>query len=312
MRESTIRHEHLRNILEEIMTLAEETPDETFERLIEEIKHSRLIIAGDIMGDEIGLVTLKTPIGEFGMLFTDMDEFRKVFPDFNIGANEHFFKIYRGFIDKSSLAGFVINFESEGFMLPREFITSMGDIPQISFTTEDSYTSEELKMLRDSVDNSSLEEFIEDPQNIGRYEELFERISDSTLFTLMVSRDDLKDYAEDGVISMVETGPLGFLYLDRVGGKYATVYTSEEKIANVSTPLNKYSQLVNISNMTNFLLCDDLDGMIINPGAENIVLTREVLLEYSGLLDATCNDSRLNSAIMHMFLMEGEIYSNAI
>jgi hypothetical protein len=103
---------------------------------------------------------------------------------------------------------------------------------------------------------------------------------------------------------MLETGPLGFLYINDVGGKYATVYTSEEKISNVTTPFNRYSQIVNFSQMTNFILNEDMDGIIINPNSENIMLTRDVLLEYSDHLEETCNDCRLNSAIFHMFLME--------
>lgn len=68
--------------------------------------------------------------------------------------------------------------------------------------------------------------------------------------------------------------------------------------------MNKYSQIVNFSRMANFILNDDMDGIIINPCCENILLTRETLMHYSGLLEKTCNDTRLNTAIMHMFLME--------
>jgi hypothetical protein len=132
------------------------------------------------------------------------------------------------------------------------------EFPEHRYSPDDGYTASELKSLRDSIDNGHLEEFIKNSSNIGRYEELFSEISDSTLLTLMVSRDDLDFMAEDGVISMVETDPKGFLYLDELGGKYATVYTSEDKIANVTTDLNKYSQLVNFSQLTNFILNDDL------------------------------------------------------
>ena len=52
------------------------------------------------------------------------------------------------------------------------------------------------------------------------------------------------------------------------------------------------------------VLTDDLDGMIINPGSENVVLSRDVLLEFSSLIEMTCNDSKLNSGIRNMFTME--------
>ena len=132
-------------------------------------------------------------------------------------------------------------------------------------------------------------------------------ISKSTMLTLMVSNDDLTDYAKDGVISMLETGPLGYLYVDGIGGEYATAYTSEDKMASVQTDKRKYSQIVNFSQMANFILNDDMEGIIINPKSDNILLTRETLLEFSPVLEKTCNDSRLNSAIFHMFLMDNEV-----
>ena len=135
---------------------------------------------------------------------------------------------------------------------------------------------------------------------------IFDKISKSTMLTLLLSEYDLKELAEDDVISLAETGPLGYLYIDEIGGQYTTVYTSEEKISKIKTDLNKYSQLVNFSHMANFILSDDMDGIIINPNAENVLITRDILLEYCDKLEETCNDSRLNSAIFHMFPREGE------
>lgn len=308
MRKSTIKHENLRKIIEDIQSSADETSDETFIMLIEEVKHSCLIVAGDIRGDTINVMTVKTDKGDFGMLFTDLDEYRKVFSNFEVEAHDNSFARYQKLLENSDLLGYIINFAGEGMILPRELLIEIDDVPSHSYPIEGSYTSVELKSLKESIDNSDLEEFIADSRNIGRYEELFEIISKSTLLTLMLSRTDLKANAEDGVISMLESEPLGFLYTDRLGGEYATVYTSEEKISSVKTPHNKYSQIVNFSCLAEFVLHDDMDGIIINPGWENVVITRDVLLEFSTLLDRTCNDSRLNSAIYHMFLLEDEAY----
>ena len=96
--------------------------------------------------------------------------------------------------------------------------------------------------------------FLTDSKKVGEFEELFELISNSTLRALMLSSDDLTEYANDGVICQLETWSLGFLYIDNVGGKYAAVYSSESKIKNVSTPYNKYSQIVNFSEMITFIL----------------------------------------------------------
>ena len=105
-------------------------------------------------------------------------------------------------------------------------------------------------------------------------------------------------------ISSSKDNPVGFLYIDRLGGEYATVYTSEEKMTAINTPFKKYSQIVNPAHMVMFVLNEDMDGLIINPGNEQILLTRETLLDYSGVIEKTCNNEKLNKAMLCMFLME--------
>jgi hypothetical protein len=56
--------------------------------------------------------------------------------------------------------------------------------------------------------------------------------------------------------------------------------------------------------MTNCVLFDDMDGIIINPKSDNIVLTRDTLLEFSPVIGMKCNNHKLNSAVNHVFLME--------
>lgn len=304
MRKSTISHKYLRMLLGEILEQMENTSDETFKRFEAELKHSCLIIAGDVGGGKINIPTVQCQGEPYALLFTDMDEFRKVFPDYEIESHENQFAVYFNMLKNSKLGGFIINLESECFFLPKGGFDKNEDVPEYEYPITDAYTSEELNQLKNQINNKSLEEFIENPKNIARYEELFDKMSDSTLLVLMLSRSDLSPMAKDGVISMEEPKPLGFLYTDNAAGEYAAVFTSEQKISNVNTPLNRYSQLVNFSYMVNFVLNDDMDGIIINPESDNVVLTRDILLEFSPLLDETCNNPKLNSAILHMFLME--------
>ena len=120
---------------------------------------------------------------------------------------------------------------------------------------------------------------------------------------MRLSEENLDDKAVDGVISMENEGE-SHLYADTMGGRYATVFTSEERIKDIDTPMNMYSQIVNFSQFSECALYGDMDGIVINPKSDNILLTREILLEFADILESTCNDSRLNSAIFHMFLME--------
>ena len=303
MRKHFVKHDNLRRYLGEFEENQEDVSDETLNKLLNELKHSNLIIAADLNGLSNRMAFVEIKDRRYGFLFTDMDEYRKFIKGAECGCQSCDFEMYKRIVDDGLADGFVLNPESEGFVIIREIFDAINYLPQHDYEPVDAYTSEELKSLKDSIDNHELEDFLKDPSNIGRYEELFEEISNSTLLTLMVSREDLTGYVEDGVISMVEK-PMGFLYLDKLGGKYATVYTSEAKIGNVPTDLNKYSQIVNFSQLTNYILNDDLDGIIINPNSENVLLTRDVLLEYWFILEGTCNDKRLYSAIMHMFPIE--------
>lgn len=302
MRKLFIKHNNLRKTLENLHVEVDEIEDSVIERFVNEIKHSSLIIAADKTEDDINFRVFEFEGEDYGVLFTDMDEFRKSFSDDECESHMYDFAIYQKMVELGLIEGFLINPESECFLLKKELILKITDLPEHVYDDEDAYTSKELKQIYDSIDNSQLEEFIENKDNIGRFDELFEHISNSVMLTLMISADDLTEYASDGVISMLKTGPLAFLYIDEVGGQYSTLFTSLDKMNFIDTDLNKYSQIVNVSIMTNFILNDDMDGIIINPGSDNILLTREILFEYSPLLEKTCNDARLNSAIFHLFM----------
>lgn len=304
MRKLYVKHDNLRRSFEELdLDNPENLTIEAIKRFMDELKHSCLIIAADKTSDDIKFRVFENDGKEYGLLFTDMDEFRKSFSDEECESHEYDFELYQKIIEMGLLDGFLINPESECFILKKELFEEIKELPEHSYIDEDAYSSAELKELYDNLDNHELEEFLNDPSNIGKYEELFALISTSTMLTLMLSENDLSEHMEDGVASMLETGPLGFLYLDEVGGQYATLYTSTDKMDVIETEFNKYSQIVNVSLMVNFILNDDMDGIIINPRVDNIILSRETLLEYSGALEKVCNDSRLNGAIFHLFEM---------
>lgn len=308
MRNLTIKHEYLRKTLNEIMPLSEdELTDELCDRFLKELKYSNLIAAGNVEGNTFNLMTANSILGKFGLLFTDIDEFRKVFPDHEVEAHENLFITYKEMLDKSNLNGFIINFKSEGYPLIKDIADMVDYMPTSLFKTDGAYTSEELNRLKDSINNSSLEAFINNPENKYDYEGLFNQIADSTLLTLMVSQDRLED--DGGMIAMdKDLFSIARLYIDKIGGNYATAYTSEEKISNVSTFPYRYSQIINFAYLINFALSDDLDGVIINPNSENIMLSRDVLLDFCDLIDDKCNNEKLNSGVYCMFMIEGEAY----
>ena len=120
----------------------------------------------------------------------------------------------------------------------------------------------------------------------------------------MLSNRNLTPYAEDGIISMQSTGPLARMHVDRIGGEYATLFTSEEKMGHVRTDLYRYSQIVNLATLVNFVLSEDMDGIVINPDSDNVLIPRSELLKYSLGFEKYANDERLSTSIFYIFPVE--------
>lgn len=302
-RKARIRHDNLKKLMKRI-TVDEDYSQDTSLRFFSELKHSNLILPG-MPSDGWGVhpAVVDFGCGKLGLLFTDMDEFIKAFPDMKYQPYDHPFSEYLITLDNEELDGFIINIEGEFFLLNKELTDCMNPLPERPLLIEKDYTSSELKELKDSIDNSSLEEFINNPTNIGNYRKLFDEISSSLMQILAISVDDYSDIAEDGVISL-QSKPLVIEYMDETDGFYTVLFTSREKFEKVQTPFNRYSQIINFWEMVRSILEYDGDGIIINPNSEHFLITRDVLEQYSDYIKEKCDNKKLNSAMMSMFTME--------
>ena len=151
--------------------------------------------------------------------------------------------------------------------------------------------------MKKSVDNTDLESFIGDRSYVGDYESLFEKMANSQLLGLMLS--DLSIDKE--IISLKQSGPIASMYTDNIGGVYTTVFTSESKMDVINTDKNKYSQLVNLATLVNFILTEDMDGLILNPESDNVLIPRVTLLRYSLGFEMYANNERLSEAMYYLF-----------
>ena len=299
--EQFITHENLKRVIEEIYG-HEDNPDaESLSKLIAELVHSTLILAASFTEDNFSLTAFSYEGGDYAVLFTDMDEFRKAFPKGETGSLTLNFRGCVRMVEKGMIEGFIINPESASFLFGKALIEDISRLPEDEFSLEKAYSASEVRSLEKSLDNTDLEEFIENPDNVGRYWELFEKISHSLPLALRLCDEDMSESEDDGMIDMSKTGPIGYLHSDEIGGSYATLFTSEEKMAGITSDKNRYVQIVSFYQMVHHVLCDDRDGIIINPGCENILLTRDVLLEWIFDIQDLCYDERLNSLIFYMF-----------
>ena len=294
-------HKHLRTVIEDIHSNGDMLTKDLLLKLINEFKYSNLYIPAKKENGTLNFIIYEDDDAKITPLFTDMDEFRKFYSDEDIQVLQNSFELYQNIIKTTDIEGYILNPASEKYLFTDEFILGITNLPKTSFFSSNPYTDIELRQMVDEADNSDLEEFISNRKNIGDYEGLFEKLSRSTALALMLSPNDLSGYAKNGIISMQETGPLAQLYVDRIGGEYATIFSSKERMECVSSQYYKYVQVVNVATMVNFVLSEDMGGIIINPESDNVLIPRSELLKYSLGFEKFANDERLSASIYYMF-----------
>ena len=291
-------HKHLRTVIEDIYSNENQLTEELTSRLIHEFRYSNLYIPAKRENDTLNFIIYEDEGSKLTPLFTDMDEFRKFYKnDENIQVLQNPFELYQNVLKTTDIDGYVLNPSTEKYLFKKEFILAMKNIPKTNFYTTNPYSQEELLSLKKSVDNTDLESFIGDRSYVGDYESLFEKMANSQLLGLMLS--DLSIDKE--IISLKQSGPIASMYTDNIGGVYATVFTSESKMDVINTDKNKYSQLVNLATLVNFILTEDMDGLILNPESDNVLIPRVTLLRYSLGFEMYANNERLSEAMYYLF-----------
>ena len=291
-------HKHLRTVIEDIYSNENQLTEELTARLIHEFRYSNLYIPAKRENDTLNFIIYEDEGSKLTPLFTDMDEFRKFYKnDENIQVLQNPFELYQNVLKTTDIDGYVLNPSTEKYLFKKEFILAIKNIPKTNFYTTNPYSQEELLSLKKSVDNTDLESFIGDRSYVGDYESLFEKMANSQLLGLMLS--DLSIDKE--IISLKQSGPIASMYTDNIGGVYATVFTSESKMDVINTDKNKYSQLVNLATLVNFILTEDMDGLILNPESDNVLIPRVTVLRYSLGFEMYANNERLSEAMYYLF-----------
>ena len=293
-------HKHLRTVIEDIYSNGNILTEELTSRLINEFRYSNLYIPAKREDGTLNFIIYEDEDSIITPLFTDLDEFRKFYRQDDIQVLQNSFELYQNVLKTTHIEGYILNPASEKYLFKKEFILAIANVPKTNFYTTNPYTEEELLALRDSIDNARLEKFIENRANIGDFEGLFEHMANSRLLALMLSDFDI----DKEMISLKETGPIASMYTDKVGGVYATLFTSEAKMEPIATAKHKYSQLVNLATLVNFILTEDMDGLIINPESDNILIPRASLLRYSLGFEKYANDERLSEAMFYIFRID--------
>jgi hypothetical protein len=137
--------------------------------------------------------------------------------------------------------------------------------------------------LRDialSEKNEKLKRFISKDSNFNKFDKLSKILLDSVLLNVVVSEKDLSEFAHDGVIDRNEADTFTLFTKNSGRDHYGTVYTDTDAIVSFHEDLEffYYVQVTNKYSVFHFLLSNDLDGIIINPGTDDYYVPRQVML----------------------------------
>lgn len=293
-------HKHLRVVIEDIYTNNNQLDENLALKLVNEFRYSNLYIAAKKENNTLNFITYDYEDLKLTALFSDPDEFHKFYHDEDIQLLQNPFEVYQNILKTTDIEGYILNPASEKYLFTKEFILTIANIPKTNFYTTDAYSAQELYDIYVNIDNHDLEEYIGNPLNIGDYEGLFEKLAGCDILTLMVSDLEFKE----NIIDLKQTGPVAGMYTDKVGGVYVTIFSSTDKINMVNTDKFRYAQLVNLAMLVNYVLSEDLDGIVLNPDSDNVLIPRSVLLKYSLGFERYANDMRLCDSMFYMFGIE--------
>lgn len=259
----TITHKYLRNLLDD---LSEKNHDD----LLMELQYSTLIVP---ISDNSNVLLIEGRIP----LFTDFPEFDKFEKGNKYMPVAHHFNDYLGLLMERRIDGFIINPESESYVISQEILNVME--PNYIFEQDyQPFTVKQIRQIKESIDNSELNEFISDESNLKDMDGLISRLAESTLLTLLVLDDDFTGEAEGGVIWTQGRIPK---FIHEIGGKrYLLLFSRDISLDCIPNQICKYSQIVNFPLLVEALLNDDLDGFILNIDEENITIPREFIRNY--------------------------------
>lgn len=267
----------------------------SYNQFISELIHSSLLIAHD---EEHKPIVFTIDGKDYGLVFTSPEEYEKTFPsgdesylDFDLSAMK---EIIKGF----KLDGCILNISNQNFYLTKKILNNLDILPRDCICSDDSYSCDELKELKNSIDNEILEEFMKNP---GTCRELFEIISSTVLFGLMESDKDMSILEYDG---MIDTMFANDKYDWHIHNRHVALFTSENRLKGIKTSKFKYLALANFASIAHVAINRELEGIVINPGDEEYIIPVDTLIRNWSLIYRTCWDERLISAKYSLFSIE--------
>ena len=245
-----------------------EPPYDLLLNFVGELEYTNLILPANIKGEDLIFEEIFTG-ARLGMipLFTDDDEFSKHGSDFDPVPFELDFYIEM-IKNSQKCGGYIVNMESEKFYLPRDLLTELKFSPKAVYDGDAMEPAEALEVAK-TVTNDSFTEFIK--TGSPDYDELLAHLKNSLLFNVVYLQNphDL-DY-----VNCIDAN----LAVKSVGReKYGLLFTDIKNITQ-TTDDDCMFQIANLNEFFEFILRNDMDGIIVNPGFDDYYIQRNSILK---------------------------------
>lgn len=312
MMEKLATNNHLKKVIEDIkvyLEKGEDAPLELMFKFICELKVSNLLVPAISEGEYVTFENIVSDEDEstFIPLFTDIEEYNK-----HESGEEEFiptafdFDVYKELVLEDNLDGVVINVEGDFLPLDYEFIKELEyDIDTLDDEDITEYSAEELKDIFETVSNESLVEFINSPLK-NDIERLYAELSDSVLLNVVISAESLDEIAEDGIIDVNEAEELSLCAIEDEHFSLGTIFTDKQaidKIISQEPDYFYYGQITILSELFDYVLRNDMDGVILNPNGDDYIIARDDILPQASGIEVIVETPKFKKSMDYAFLL---------
>ena len=193
--------------------------------------------------------------------------------------------------------------DSDCIKIPKDIIADLIAKDAVRYDEDtEPYTVDEIMEIYDNISNDDLVEFLKSEEITS--DELFAHLSKSCLLNVVFSDDPLDEYLKDGVIMADDVDGFDLCTVQEEGINFAAVFTSKEsvqKALNKDADITYYGQVTILSELFDFVLENDMDGVIIDPNSTNFIIKREELHPQATGVDLIVEDSRIRDSLQYAF-----------
>lgn len=276
----TVTNKYLKSSISEISNFYKNNtkpPEDMYLNLLMELKVSELLIPVVFDGEKLSFPNIEVDDGTSLIpLFTSNDELKKYSDEFESFPNE--IAYYIKMVNDFGFDGILIDAGSDEFCIDNVVLNKIPLTRKVE--SDNAFDGIKLRDIALSEKNEKLKRFISKDSNFNKFDKLSKILLDSVLLNVVVSEKDLSEFAHDGVIDRNEANTFTLFTKNSGRDHYGTVYTDTDAIVSFHEDLEffYYVQVTNKYSVFHFLLSNDLDGIIINPGTDDYYVPRQVML----------------------------------